>query len=194
MASPEAAVPVCCKYCLSEQTKTCLMCQSRYCVLHAAKFSPNFCKDCLTNLSVIMDTISRTSTEYDMLDDQLVTNVIQSKTLQLDGPDWVFYSTWIENLREEDWLEIYQFHYFVLKYMEYQNEIRKVKRAKRIASAPLSVKMTKESKITKVAAPVDMQTQFERMKIPEATIRAMLQAAGIPYKEKVINASNNGNG
>lgn len=192
MASPEVAIPTC-KYCLNEQTKTCLMCQSHYCVLHSAKFSPNFCKDCLTNLSVIMDTISRTSTEYDMLDDELVTKVIQSKTLQLDGPDWIFYRTWIDNLSEENWLEVYQLHYFVLKYMEYQNEVRKIKRARRIAQAPLSVKMTKEAKTKKVVATVDMQAQFEKMNIPVATIKAMLQAAGIPYREP-SNAGNNGNG
>lgn len=140
-----------------------------------------------------MDTVSRTSTEYDMLDDELVMKVSQSKTLQLDGPDWIFYRTWIENLREEDWLEIYQFHYFVLKFMEYQNEVRKVKRAKRIAAAPLSVKMTKDSKTKKVVAAVDMQTKFEQMGLSEVVIRAMLATQGIPYKERT-HASDNGNG
>lgn len=192
MASPDAAIPTC-KFCLSEHVKLCLMCQSRFCVLHAAKFSPNFCKDCLSNLSAIIGTMSQTGTEYDMLDEELVIKVTQYKTLQLDGPDWIFYRQWIENLREEDWLEIYQFHYFVLKFMEYQNEVRKVKRAKRIASAPLSVKMVKQATTQKVVAPIDMQTQFEKMKIPTATIKAMLQAAGIPYREP-SNVSNNGNG
>src|SRR5215831_5027059 len=162
MASPET-VQLTCKYCLNENIKLCLKCKSRYCSIHAAKFSPNFCKDCLTNLGVIIDTVNRTSTEYDMLDDSLITKVTQSKTLQLDGSDWVFYSKWIEDLREEDWLEIYQFHYFVIKMMEYENEVRKVKAARRIASAPLSVRVTKESKTKKEVSQVDMQTKLEKL-------------------------------
>jgi hypothetical protein len=116
---------------------------------------------------------------------------VQSKTLQLDGPDWIFYSTWIENLSEEDWLEIYQFHYFVIKMMEYENEVRKIKQARKVASAPLSVRVTKESKSKKIVEPVDMQAKLEKLGLPAATIKVMLQAAGIAYKDLVINNGNN---
>ena len=192
MSAPES-VALSCKYCLNENVKICLKCQSRYCSIHAAKFSPNFCKDCLTNLSAILDTISRTTTEYDLIDDALITKSVQSKTLQLDGPDWVFYSKWIEDLPEDQWLEIYQFHYFVLKMMEYENEIRKVKRAKKIASAPLSVRVTKETKSTKQVTEVDMQAKLIKLGIDVATIKVMLAAAGLQWKEP-SNAGNNGNG
>lgn len=190
MASPETPL-LTCKYCLNEQVKICLKCKSHYCSIHAAKFSPNFCKDCLTNLSAIINTISRSSTEYDLIDDTLVMKSVQSKTLQLDGPDWIFYSTWIENLSEEDWLEIYQFHYFVIKMMEYENEVRKIKQARKVASAPLSVRVTKESKSKKIVEPVDMQAKLEKLGLPAATIKVMLQAAGIAYKDLVINNGNN---
>ena len=182
MASPEAAL-LTCKYCLNEKVKECLKCKSHYCSIHAAKFSPNFCKDCLTNLSAIINTITRSSTEYDLIDDALVMKSVQSKTLQFDGPDWIFYSTWIENLSESDWMEIYQFHYFVIKMMEYENEVRKIKQARKVASAPLSVRVTKETKTKKEVKEVDMQTSLEALKIPTATIKLMLQAAGIAYKE-----------
>lgn len=188
MSTPDVTLPTC-KYCLNENVKLCLKCKSRYCSIHAAKFSPNFCKDCLTSLSVILDTISRTSTEYDLIDDALITKSVQSKTLQLDGPDWIFYSAWIENLPETDWLEIYQFHYFVLKMMEYENEVRKVKQARRVASAPLAVRMTKESKTKKEVTQVDMQTKLEKIGIAPDVIKTMLQAAGIPYVERQ-NANN----
>ena len=189
MASPDVPAPLTCKFCLNEHFKECLMCKSRYCVLHAAKFSPNFCKDCLVNLSVILNTITRSSTEFDMLDDELVIKSVESKTLQLDGADWLFYSKWIEELPEDQWLEIYQFHYFVLKMMEHENEIRKVKRAKRIASAPLSVKITKEAKTQKIVQSVDIQANFEKIGLSESAIRAMLLAAGIPYKERNKNGN-----
>jgi hypothetical protein len=182
MSAPEG-VALTCKYCLNEQVKECLKCKSRYCSIHAAKFSPNFCKDCLGNLSAILEDKNLTSTEYDMIDDVLVTKSVSSKTLQLDGPDWIFYSRWIEDLPEDQWLEIYQFHYFVLKMMEYENELRKVKRARKIASAPLSIKVTKEAKTKKEITQVDMQAKLEALKIPADTIKAMLQAAGIPYRE-----------
>lgn len=190
MASPDVPLLVC-KYCLSEQVRECLKCKSRYCVLHAAKFSPNFCKECLPNLSAITNTIMSTSTEYDMLDNELILKTVKHESLRLDGASWIFYSTWIENLNEEDWLEIYQFHYFILKMMEYENEVRKVKKARRAASAPLSVSMTKQSTTKKVVQAVDMQAKLEKLGIPTATIKAMLQAAGITYKEPVSNNGNN---
>lgn len=190
MASPEGVL-LTCKYCLSEQVRECLACKSRYCVLHAAKFSPNFCKECLSNLSSIMTSNFSTSAEYDLLDNELVLKSIESKRLRLDGPDWIFYSKWIENLNEDNWLEIYQFHYFILKRMEYENEVRKIKKAQRIASSPLSVKMTKKSETTKKVGPIDMQASLEKLNIPVHTIKAMLAAANIPYREPV---SNNGNG
>jgi hypothetical protein len=181
---------VTCKFCLNENVKICLKCKSNYCAIHAAKFSPNFCQECLSNLSVILNTISRTTTEYDLIDEVLYIKPGAVNKLQLDGPDWIFYSTWIENLSEEDWLAVYQFHYFIIKMMEYENEVRKVKQARRVASAPLAIRVTKETKTSKEAKPVDMQTSLEKLKIPIATIKLMLQAAGIAYREP----NTNGNG
>jgi len=189
MASPQG-VQLTCKFCLNEQVRECLKCQSRYCVLHAAKFSPNFCKDCLSNLTAILEKIKHTSTEYDMFEDELVVKSVESKKLRIDGPDWIFYSTWIENLQEEDWLQIYQFHYFILKMMEHENELRKVKTAKRIASAPLSVKVTKESKSKKEVKQIDMQAYFEKIGIPAHQVKAMLAAIGLPYKERTTSGNN----
>jgi len=189
MASPEG-VQLTCKFCLNENIKECIQCGSRFCALHAAKFSPNFCKECLTNLAVIIDTVTRTSTDYDMLDGELVLKAVQANRLRLDGPDWVFYNTWITNLSEEDWLQIYQFHYYVLKRMEAENEIRKVKRARRIANAPLSTRVTKEVRIKKETKPVDLQESFEKMGLSIDKIKAMLAAVGQTYRER--SSGNNG--
>src|SRR5882724_8930247 len=141
------ALPTC-KFCLNEQTKVCIRCQSRFCTIHAAKFSPNFCKDCLTNLAATIERFQRTSTEYDALDDKLVTHTSTGTQIKIDGPDWVFYQAWIEQLSDDELREIYEFHYFVLKIIEYDNETRKVKKAKKLATAPtpLSISTTKEAR------------------------------------------------
>lgn len=195
MDSPEVqetSIVFTCKFCLNEHVKICLSCQSRYCAIHAAKFSPNFCKDCLSNLSAITSRVPRTSTEYDLLDDKLIIRTVESRTLQLDGPDWIFYNQWISDIKEEDWLEVYQFHFLVLKMMERDNELRKVKKARRIAAAT-PIKLTPEAKTKKPPTAAEMQLSFEKMNIPSAVIKAMMQAAGYVYKEPA-NASNNGNG
>jgi hypothetical protein len=179
-----------CKYCLNENVKKCLKCQSTFCSLHAAVFSPNFCKDCFNNLTAVMSRFTRTTTEYDSVTDTVEKITSGCDRIQLDGPDWIFYSEWIDNLTDDDLATIYEFHYFVLKLIEHDNEVRKVKKARKLASqpTPIGVVTTKTSSVKREAKPKDMQKELEKLNLPEATIRAMLQAAGISYKENSQSA------
>lgn len=174
-----------CKFCNSEDVRECLKCKSLFCAIHAARFSPNFCKDCLTNITAIWEKYNRSTTEYDPINDTLHVVTAGAKKLQLDGADWIFYSAWINELNDDEMQVIYEFHYFVLKLIEHHNEIRKVNKAKKLASAPTPVGIvtTKETKVKKTAEVKNMQAELEKLKLPVDTIKAMLLAAGIPYKE-----------
>lgn len=191
MASPESPVAITCKYCLNEQIRTCLMCKSRFCVLHAAKFSPNFCQDCLSNIGVIRNIVTRTSVEYDMIDDQILPKVIHAPTLQLDGPDWVFYQAWLAERTEEEWMDVYQFHYFILKYMEYENELRKVKQTRRIQSATVGTRSPQTPRPRKIMSGPEVQASMEKAGFDATAIKAMMAAVGFTYKEHPTNGTGN---
>lgn len=185
-ANPEpSASLVICKYCISEDVKVCIKCKSFFCSIHAARFSPNFCRDCLVNLTAVWEKFSKTTTEYDPVEDTLNTITSGAKRLHIDGADWVFYCAWIDTLSDEELEMVYEFHYFVLKIIEHDNEIRKIKKARKLAAAPtpIGITTTKETRVKRVAEAKDMQAELEKLKLPEAIIRSMLLAAGIPYKE-----------
>lgn len=176
---------VTCKYCLEENVKKCLKCQSLFCSKHSASFSPNFCKDCFNNLAVVMSRFTRTTTEYDPVNDTVEKITSGCARIQLDGPDWIFYSDWIASLSDDDLAVIYEFHYFVLKLIEHDNEVRKVSRARKLASlpTPIGVVTTKTSSTKKEAKPKDMQKELEKLGMNADVIKAMLKAANIEYKE-----------
>jgi len=174
-----------CKYCLSENIKKCLKCESLFCGIHAASFSPNFCKDCFGNLTAVMSRFVRTTTEYDPISNQVEKITASCDRIQLDGPDWVFYQDWLHNLNEEDLAVVYEFHYFVLKIIEHDNEVYKAKKKDKLSKVPtpIGVVTTKTSSVKREVKPKDMQKELEKLNLPVVTIKAMLFAAGIEYKE-----------
>src|SRR5580765_6354873 len=113
MAAEANVALVICKYCTEDKVKTCAKCKSYFCSAHAARFSPNFCKECLVNLTAVWEKFSKTTTEYHPVEDVLntvtsseydpvedVLNTVTSgaKRLHVDGADWVFYSAWVDSL------------------------------------------------------------------------------------------------
>jgi hypothetical protein len=184
--TPVTPLPVC-KYCIDDKVKECLKCKSLFCSIHASHFSPNFCKDCFSNLSVIIDKFQRTSTEYDHVHDTVVQSTSTCKRLTIDGPEWIFYTTWIHELSDEELQIVYEFHYFILKLIESANETKKIARARKMkevsGSHPIGIVTTKDTHVRREAKQKDMQTELEKLKIPVDTIKAMLLAAGITYRD-----------
>jgi hypothetical protein len=132
-----------------------------------------------------MSKFNKTTSEYDPVTDTIEKVSSGCERIQLDGPDWVFYSEWINNLNDADLSVIYEFHYFVLKLIEHDNEIRIVKRKNKLASTkmPLSVVTTKTTTTKREAKPKDMQKELEKLGVATDTIRAMLKSMNIEYKE-----------
>ncbi len=179
-----------CKYCSpsdnNDNLQTCAKCGSTYCSSHTAKFSPRFCKDCFSNISVIVDKYTRIKDDYDEVNDVVVSNKSSCTRIRLDGPDWVFYTQWVSQLNDDELRSVYEFHYFIVKLIEHDNDIRKVKKQDKLRNTkitPMSISTVKETKVKRETKPKDMQKELEKMGLPVATIKIMLQAAGFEYKE-----------
>ena len=174
-----APMLIVCAFCTKEDVKKCQRCERSFCTEHAARFSPNFCQECFKNLAVVVDKFVRTSEDYDQTTDKLTTRRESCARIQIDGPDYVFYTKWINNLNDEELLSIFEFHYFIVKLIEHENEVRKINRNKRNREMPLPLATTTvtETRSVKQTKAKDMRTELRKLGLPEATIELMVKAA-----------------
>lgn len=168
-----------CAFCTKEDVKKCLKCNRNFCPEHSARISPNFCQDCFKNLSVIIDKFTRTIEDYDHTTDSMVVKKDSCMQLRLDGPDYVFYTRWINQLNDDELRNVFEFHYFIVKLIEHENETRIITKNKKLrdAPSPLSITKTTETKTTKTTTQKDMRTELRKLKLPDAVIEAMIKAA-----------------
>lgn len=163
--------------------KVCLKCKQLFCPMHSARFSPNFCQDCFKNLTVILDKYIRSTEDYDSITDQLVTRKESCNRLQIDGPDYVFYTKWIHKLNDDELKSVFEFHYFIVKLIENENEIRIItknkNKSKKNIQAPISIVKTTEVTSKKESKPKDLRTELKKLGIKDDVIDKMI-AAGMP--------------
>jgi hypothetical protein len=161
----EKKLNTCVFTCNEEITIACRKCGRNFCINHASKFSPNFCQDCFKALSLIVDKFERRVDDYDAVTDSIVTRKESCKRLRLDGPDWVFYTVWIHKLSDEELQVVFEFHYFIVKLIETENEQRKINHAQRLRGmpVPLGVKTTTETRTKRTVKPKDPLTELKRM-------------------------------
>jgi hypothetical protein len=161
----EKKLNTCVFLCNEEITINCLKCKRPFCINHASRFSPNFCQDCFKALSLIVDKFERRVEDYDAVTDSVITRKETCKRLRLDGPDWVFYTAWIHKLTDEELQVVFEFHYFVVKLIETENEQRKIKNRTKLQGMPLpmGVSTTTETRTKRVAKPKDPLTELKRM-------------------------------
>jgi len=155
--------------CSSEETKSCLKCHRNYCILHSSRISSNFCQDCFKNLSLIVDKFERRVEDYDSVTDTVTTKKESCKRLKFDGPDWIFYTAWIDKLTDDELQTVWEFHFFVLKLIEQQNEIRGAKRRDQLKSkstqfmSGVQVTTTKETRTRKEVKPKDPLIELKKI-------------------------------
>lgn len=174
-----------CTWCSAEDIRTCLKCNRHFCSLHSSSFSPAFCQECFKKLTLVIDKFTKVHEDYNPTTDAIVRKKEECDRLRLDGPDWVWFTKWVTKLTDDELAVVYEFHYFVLKIIETENEARKIERAHRIreksgvAKSVLSTEKTTEKKVRKTTKVVDLKSQFKKMfpLLPEAAIDAMVAAA-----------------
>jgi hypothetical protein len=175
----ETKIQLCSFDCISEDVKKCCKCDKFFCVIHASNFSPNFCQDCFKNLSVIISKFEKRVEDYDVSTDTVTTHKSSCRQISIDGPSWVFYTAWIKQFTEEQLKEIFEFHYFMVKMIESENENRRVRAAQKIREMPLPFRVTrtKETKTSKTTTVIDPKAELKKKfpKLSEDMIDAMIK-------------------
>lgn len=163
----------------------CRKCNRPFCIMHSNRFSPNFCKECFSNLASIEDKFTRTFEDYDSKSDKVTITRESCTRYYMDGPDWPFLQVWIDSLDDNQLKAIWNFHFFVMKTIEAENEVRKIKKLKVLRETPVPriQKATKiKSVITKtvqIDTAEDLRKKFKKQGLPDAIIEQMITAMGV---------------
>lgn len=169
------ALLMCSFDCSSEETKECIKCKRLFCYVHASRVSPNICQDCFKSFSLIVDKFERRVEDYDEHNNSVLTRKESCKRLRFDGPDWVFYTGWIDTLTDDEMQIVWEFHFFIMKLIEHDNEVRKIKHAAKIRNSGISmgvsVTTTTEKRTKKEAKPKDPRKELRKM-FPKLTDEA----------------------
>ena len=172
--------------CTEQHTSECRKCKRQFCIMHANRFSPNFCMDCFKNLAFIEEKFTRTFEDFDTKADKLIVSKQSCTKYYMDGPDWLFLTAWIDKLSDSELRAIWNFHFFVMKTIEAENETRKIREASRQREAKadkingkvITTTTKTSSGIVKVTKPVDtaedIRKKLERQGLPTAMIDAMI--------------------
>jgi|SRR5579859_229510 len=167
--------------CSEMDVHNCKKCGRPYCIMHSNRFSPNFCKECFTNLACIESKFTRTFEDYDEETDKTIVTRESCTKFYMDGPDWPFLTAWIDSLSDSELRTIWNFHFFVMKTIEAENEVRKIKKAKKLREMPTPVSTKTTVKLTKtvqVTTADDLRKKFKKQGLPDAIIDQMILAMG----------------
>jgi hypothetical protein len=166
--------------CTEMEVHYCHKCERPYCIMHSNRFSPNFCKECFANLACIESKFTRTFEDFDAKTDRLVITKQSCAKYYMDGPDWPFLTLWIDSLNNHELKTIWNFHFFVMKTIEAENEVRKIKKYKKLREMPSPVKVIKSAnKITKtiqVTTTEELKKKFKKQGLPDDIIEQMVLA------------------
>jgi len=167
-----------CTWCSTEEVKLCFKCNKPFCTAHASRLTPQACKDCFNGVTVFLDKFTRVTEDYDSVTDQMVTRRESCDRIRLDGPDYVFYQDWVHKLMDDELKSVFEFHYFIVKLIEHENEIRKVKKTQKLReTTPILSSKTTEVKVKRETKPKDMRSELKKLGLPDVVIDQMIAAA-----------------
>jgi len=165
-----------CRHCLEanlvEEVKLarCSQCNAVYCIHFASNIDPAHCTECLSDVTLHKETVTKTYTHesYDEATDTVNTTEYKRKarSIKLEGLDWLFAQRKIVQLSDESLELAIEYHREVLNGMLSERERRKAEYLHRFASvktvypttidgaasSTTTVKRTKTISSTKAAA------------------------------------------
>lgn len=165
--------------CTEEKVRECLKCKRLFCIIHANRFSPNFCKECFTNLAVVEGKFTRTFDYYNEDTDEVIVTKESCTRYHMDGADWPFVVAFINKLTDDELKAVWNFNFFVMKQIETENENRKIKTAAKLRAQPTPrlIKQTVTTKKTVTKAPdtpEEMRKRLKKQGLPDAVIDQMI--------------------
>jgi hypothetical protein len=181
------ALIVCAFNCTEQNVKNCRKCNRPFCIIHCNTFSPNFCKDCFKDLTIVSEKFKRT---FDHIADngQQYIKTEERTKWYMDGPDWPFVTPWLDSLTDDELKSLWVFHHCVMRLIESENETRKIEHYRKIREAAPSTRLitgttTTSTKTVRTVKAVDtaddVRKKLRKQGIAENIIDMMIASMGV---------------
>lgn len=176
---------ICAFDCTEQDVKKCRKCNRPFCIIHCNNFSPNFCKDCFKDITVVADKFKRT---FDHIADngQMYVKVEERLRYYLDGVDWPFVMPWINSLSDDDLKIVWVFHHSIMRMIEVENDTRNIEKNRVLRETRVPRLMTvagtgssatkRVTKIIQPETPEQLRAKFTKMGLPANVIDQMIAA------------------
>ena len=123
----------------------CKKCGEVYCLHYASNIDPAYCTNCLHDVRVTEEIISKTQTHYNENLDKTYTRTRKCKQISLGGMHWLFQSRKIDMLTDLELELAIEYHRDILTQMLYEREERRVNHFARNRGKALPVKFSGDS-------------------------------------------------
>ena len=119
----------------------CVKCGSIYCVHFASNIDPQYCVECLADITLHKESIVKTYTHesYDEETDTVTTTEYRRRatSFKLEGLDWLFAQRKIVSMRDEELELAIEYHRELLQGMLHERDDRRTKKMHRFAGVRL---------------------------------------------------------
>ncbi len=142
MEETDVAAKVC-KHCLEsnliEEIKIarCSKCNAIYCIHFASSIDPSQCTECLADVSVTKEVVTKTYQHYNEETDVVTEYKRRARSIKIDGMDWLFAQRKIATLTDDELELSIEYHRGILNGMLKEREERRIKYAHRFAGVSI---------------------------------------------------------
>lgn len=167
-----------CEVCLSDNLlkavgiRACPRCNKGFCVHYASKFDAQYCVDCMSEITVTENQITKITEHYNEITDKLVRYSQRAKQIKLDGQDWLFAQRRVKDLNEAELAATIEYHISYYRLLVLEAEERRVAHAHRNAGVRMS---SPTSVTTSVTTTINKSTQAKSTK-QQAQMSALIGA------------------
>lgn len=119
-----------CFYCgITEPSKlraACKKCNRTYCDTDASKLDPNYCIECLNDVTINDKVIMKDEEDYDPYGDQMFRRNFKVRIITLQGDDWRFFSEAIHRQNDNQLVDSINYHRGMVSMLETELAQRRV--------------------------------------------------------------------
>lgn len=156
----------------------CSRCKQPYCLHYASKIDPQYCVDCMSDLSVTKSIVTK---EYTHEDDE--GNVIskysrRARQIVVSGFDWLFAQRKIKTLTDAELDMAIEYHRTICNWMIVESEQRRNEKMHRYANTKVVLPTVGTTTATSVTTKKTTTTSSTRQKAQLSSIMSTLAAKG----------------
>jgi hypothetical protein len=154
----------------------CKQCQFLYCVHFSSNIDPQYCTECLSDVSMLKEVVTKTYQYYNEETDTVTEYRRKARSIRLEGADWLFRQRKIVSMSDESLELAIEYHREILSGMLKEREERRIKHAHRYAGIKEGTETVGIKDSANVTATSVKRTKTIQSSKAQATANGALQA------------------